>query len=59
MTEDDEVQTRVSLDQIHELRERVKAIEAQLGVLASHLKDVRSEMLEIENAWQHKLISDR
>ena len=48
-----------SRQQVDQLNERVRLAEEQISALIAQINIIKADILMIENAWQHKLISDR
>ena len=57
MMDDDPPDSR--RQQIDQLNERVRLAEEQISALIAHIEIIKADILLIEGAWQHKLISDR
>lgn len=57
MMDDDPPDSR--RQQIDQLNERVRLAEEQICSLTAHIAIIKADILLIEGAWQHKLISDR
>lgn len=57
MMDDDPPDSR--RQQIDQLNERVRLAEEQISALTAHIAIIKADILLIEGAWQHKLISDR